>query len=174
MQRPTDIYLGLGSNQGNREQLIREAIVLLSAALGAPLSQSTTIETEPWGFSSPNPFLNMVVHFSASISPYELLDTTEAIERQLGRLAKSTPSAGYSDRPIDIDILLFGTTIMEDERLTIPHPRMHERMFVLQPLAEITLLSAMGYFVMLYIGSVLTERNAAAKEASMTEASSAE
>ena len=137
MQRPTDIYLGLGSNQGNREQLIREAIALLSAALGAPLSQSTTIETEPWGFSSPNPFLNMVVHFSAPISPYELLDATEAIERQLGRLAKSTPSSGYSDRPIDIDILLFGTTIMDEERLTIPHPLMHERMFVLQPLAEI-------------------------------------
>ena len=63
MQRPTDIYLGLGSNQGNREQLIREAIALLSAALGAPLSQSTTIETEPWGFESQDKFINAAVQY---------------------------------------------------------------------------------------------------------------
>ncbi len=137
MQRPTDIYIGLGSNQGNREQLIKEAMALLSVALGEPLSQSSMIETEPWGFSSPNPFLNMVARFVAAVSPMELLDTTEEIERRLGRLAKSTPSAGYSDRPIDIDILLYGSQVINEERLVVPHPRMHERMFVLQPLVEI-------------------------------------
>lgn len=137
MQRPTDIYIGLGSNQGNREQLIKEAMALLSVALGEPLSQSSMIETEPWGFSSPYPFLNMVARFVAAVSPMELLDTTEEIERRLGRLAKSTPSAGYSDRPIDIDILLYGSQVINEERLVVPHPRMHERMFVLQPLVEI-------------------------------------
>lgn len=137
MQRPTDIYLGLGSNQGNREQLIEEAMRLLSVALGAPLSRSSAIETEPWGFDSPNPFLNMAAHFVAAISPEELLDATEAIERQLGRLTKSTPGSGYSDRPIDIDILFYGTSVIETPRLTVPHPRLQERMFVLQPLSEI-------------------------------------
>ncbi len=137
MQRPTDIYIGLGSNQGNREQLIKEAISLLSAAIGEPLSQSSMIETEPWGFASPNPFLNMVAHFVATITPIELLDTTEEIERRLGRHTKSTHSKGYCDRPIDIDILLYGTQTIDEKRLTVPHPRMNERMFVLQPLAEI-------------------------------------
>ena len=134
---PTDIYLGLGSNQGNREQLIEEAMRLLSVALGAPLSRSSAIETEPWGFESPNPFLNMAAHFVASVSPEELLDITESIERRLGRMTKSTPSSGYSDRPIDIDVLFYGASVIDTPRLTVPHPRLHERMFVLQPLSEI-------------------------------------
>ena len=134
---PTDIYLGLGSNQGNREQLIEEAMRLLSVALGAPLSRSSAIETEPWGFESPNPFLNMAAHFVAAVSPEELLDITESIERRLGRMTKSTPSSGYSDRPIDIDVLFYGASVIDTPRLTVPHPRLHERMFVLQPLSEI-------------------------------------
>ena len=134
---PTDIYLGLGSNQGNREQLIEEAMRLLSVALGAPLSRSSAIETEPWGFESSNPFLNMAAHFVAAVSPEELLDITESIERRLGRMTKSTPSSGYSDRPIDIDVLFYGASVIDTPRLTVPHPRLHERMFVLQPLSEI-------------------------------------
>ena len=101
------------------------------------MSRSSAIETEPWGFESPNPFLNMAAHFAAALSPEELLDITESIERHLGRLAKSTPSSGYSDRPIDIDILFYGASVIETPRLVVPHPRLHERMFVLQPLSEI-------------------------------------
>ncbi len=136
MSKSPKIYLGLGSNQGDREQLMAQAIELLSVALGAPVSLSSTIETEAWGFVSPNPFLNMVACFSADISPLDLLDVTEDVERRLGRKTKSIGGV-YSDRPMDIDILLFGNEIISSERLTVPHPRLHERLFVLRPLAEI-------------------------------------
>ena len=137
MSKSQNIYLGLGSNQGDREQLMAQAIELLSVALGAPVSLSSTIETEPWGFVSPNPFLNMVVCFSADIAPLDLLDITEDVERRLGRKIKSTGSV-YRDRPIDIDLLFYGDEIISSERLTVPHPRLHERLFVLAPLAEIS------------------------------------
>ena len=130
------IYLGLGSNQGDREQLMAQAIEQLSVALGAPVRLSLTIETEAWGFVSPNPFLNMVACFSTDVPPMELLQITEDVERRLGRRTKSVGGV-YSDRPIDIDILFYGDRIISTERLTVPHPRLHERLFVLAPLAEI-------------------------------------
>ena len=136
MLESENIYLGLGSNQGDREQLMAQAIELLSVALGAPVSLSSTIETEAWGFVSPNPFLNMVACFSTDVPPMELLQITEDVERRLGRKTKSVGGV-YSDRPIDIDILFYGDKIISTERLTVPHPRLHERLFVLAPLAEI-------------------------------------
>lgn len=131
------VYLGLGSNQGDREQLMAQAIEMLSVALGAPVRLSSTIETEAWGFVSPNPFLNMVACFSTVVPPIELLHVIEDIERSLGRKTKSVGGV-YSDRPIDIDILFYGDRIISMERLTVPHPRLHERLFVLAPLAEIS------------------------------------
>ena len=113
------------------------AIELLSVALGAPVSLSSTIETEAWGFVSPNPFLKMVACFSADITPLELLNVTEDVERRVGRKTKSIGGV-YSDRPMDIDILLFGDEVISSECLTVPHPRLHERLFVLEPLAEIS------------------------------------
>ena len=136
MSESENIYLGLGSNQGDREQLMAQAIELLSVALGSPVSLSSTIETEAWGFVSPNPFLNMVACFSTDVPPMELLQITEDVERRLGRKTKSVGGV-YSDRPIDIDILFYGDKIISTERLTVPHPRLHERLFVLAPLAEI-------------------------------------
>lgn len=131
------VYLGLGSNQGDREQLMAQAIEMLSVALGAPVRLSSTIETEAWGFVSPNPFLNMVASFSTDVPPIELLHVIEDIERCLGRKTKSVGGV-YSDRPIDIDILFYGDRIISTERLTVPHPRLHERLFVLAPLVEIS------------------------------------
>ena len=136
MSESENIYLGLGGNQGDREQLMAQAIELLSVALGSPVSLSSTIETEAWGFVSPNPFLNMVACFSTNVPPMELLQITEDVERRLGRKTKSVGGV-YSDRPIDIDILFYGDKIISTERLTVPHPRLHERLFVLAPLAEI-------------------------------------
>ena len=136
MSKSQNIYLGLGSNQGDREQLMAQAIELLSVALGSPVSLSSTIETEAWGFVSPNPFLNMVACFSTDVPPMELLQITEDVERRLGRKTKSVGGV-YSDRPIDVDILFYGDKIISTERLTVPHPRLHERLFVLAPLAEI-------------------------------------
>ena len=114
-----------------------QAIEMLSVALGAPVRLSSLVETEPWGFFSQNKFLNMVALFTTALSPVELLDATEDIERRLGRTVKSTAATGYSDRPMDIDILFYGDEIISTPRLTVPHPRLHERDFVLRPLVEI-------------------------------------
>lgn len=130
------IYLGLGTNLGNKIENLTRAIEALSLALGTCKAQSSFLETEPWGFESDNSFLNCVVAFDTELTPTELLDTTERIERELGRTVKST-GGNYHDRLIDIDILLYGNTVIESERLTIPHPLMHLRDFVLMPLAEI-------------------------------------
>ena len=130
------IYLGLGTNLGDRQENLTRAIEALSLALGTCKAQSSFLETEPWGFESENGFLNCVVAFDTELTPTELLDTTERIERELGRTVKST-CGNYHDRLIDIDILLYGNTVIESERLTIPHPLMHLRDFVLAPLAEI-------------------------------------
>ena len=131
------IYLSLGTNLRNRQQNIICAIETLSRILGNPLAVAPTIETEPWGFTSSSTFLNMVAHFATRIEPLELLDITEGIERQLGRDTKSVPGEEYKDRPIDIDILFYGEQMIDEARLTVPHPRLHERMFVLAPLEEI-------------------------------------
>lgn len=130
------IYLGLGTNIGNKKENLTRAIEALSLALGNYTALSTFVETEPWGFDSDNTFLNCVVAFDTTISPTELLDTTEEIERRLGRTTKSTGRM-YHDRIIDIDILLYGNDTIETPRLTIPHPLMHRRDFVLKPLTEI-------------------------------------
>ena len=130
------VYLGLGTNIGDRRLNLTRAIELLSLALGKCIAVSRFIETAPWGFESENSFLNCAATFKTELQPTELLDTTESIERELGRTVKSQ-GGNYSDRIIDIDILLYGNETIETERLTVPHPLMHKRDFVLQPLAEI-------------------------------------
>ncbi len=130
------VYLGLGTNTGNKNENLARAIELLSLALGSPVALSSIIESEPWGFESENRFLNCVAAFDTTFSPTLLLDTTEEIERTLGRTRKSL-NGQYSDRIIDIDILFYGNEIIESERLTIPHPLLHKRDFVLLPLQEI-------------------------------------
>ena len=132
----TTVYLGLGTNIGNRKENLTRAIEALSLALGPCTAQSSFIETAPWGFDSENGFLNCAVAFETELTPQQLLDTTESIERELGRTTKSSGGI-YHDRIIDIDILLYGSEIVETPRLAIPHPLMHMRDFVLEPLAEI-------------------------------------
>ena len=130
------LYLGLGTNLGNKRENLTRAIELLSLALGKCVAASRFIGTAPWGFESDNSFLNCAVAFDTDLAPLELLDITESIERKLGRTQKSH-DGHYRDRIIDIDILLYGDNIIENDRLTIPHPLMHSRTFVLEPLAEI-------------------------------------
>lgn len=137
MKQNVIVYLGLGTNRGNREENLMRAIEELSLALGSNcITQSSFMETEPWGYVSDAKYLNCAVAFRTDKCPMELLDTTESIERKLGRTTK-TSNGIYNDRIIDIDILLYGNKIVESERLTIPHPLMHKRDFVLVPLAEI-------------------------------------
>ncbi|MDR3268316.1 MAG: 2-amino-4-hydroxy-6-hydroxymethyldihydropteridine diphosphokinase [Tannerella sp.] len=130
-------YLSLGSNLGNRRRQLMTAVALLAERAGKILALSGFYETEPWGYDSPHVFLNMAVQLETALPPLELLSETQRIEQELGRTAKSD-GASYQDRLIDIDILLYDKIVqMYPGGLVLPHPRMHQRLFVLQPLAEI-------------------------------------
>ena len=131
-----ELYLSLGSNLGDREDMLRRAITLIEERVGAVQRVSSFIETEPWGFESEHPFLNAAVMVLTTFSPIECLDRTQQIERELGRKKKSK-GGKYHDRPIDIDLLLYGNLKLSTPRLTIPHPHMYERDFVMIPLREI-------------------------------------
>ena len=135
------VYLGLGSNIGDRRQCIADAIRLISERVGTVLRQSSLIETEPWGFNSENRFLNGVILCETSLTPRKVLKATQKIERTLGRRQKSigadTDVPVYHDRPIDIDILLYDDLSVDEPDLKIPHPLMYERDFVMIPLNEI-------------------------------------
>lgn len=135
-------YLSLGSNLGDRHSLLLLAIDLLARRVGRLVRASSIIETEPWGYDSPHSYLNAVVLLQTTLTPQQLLSTTQTIERELGRKQKTPANSGdtlppYSDRPIDIDILLYGDLQLSTPDLTIPHPRMHQRDFVMRPLREI-------------------------------------
>ena len=127
-------YLGLGTNVGNKRRNMITAAALLAERVGDILALSGFYETEPWGFESENFFLNAAVKLKTSFSP-EVLQITQQIEKELGRTEKS--NGVYHDRIIDIDILLYGDEVLQIPELTLPHPLMHERKFVMDPLAEI-------------------------------------
>ena len=130
------MYLSLGSNLGNRKKNLEDALSLISELVGHVCRVSSFIETEPWGFDSKNTFLNAACLVETSLTPEQCLDITQDIERRLGRTAKSGDC--YVDRPIDIDLLSYDNLIINTPELTLPHPRMHEREFVMIPLKEIT------------------------------------
>ena len=130
------VYLSLGANLGNREANIKTAIKYISELIGTVVRQSALIETAPWGFNSANTFINAAVCSETSLSPREVLQATQDIERALGRTTKSIDGQ-YHDRLIDIDILLYDDLHVNEPDLVIPHPHMNERQFVMQPLSEI-------------------------------------
>ena len=131
------VYLGLGSNLGDCRKNLERAIRLIGDRVGQVTRQSSFIETEPWGFESPNKFMNAVILCETTRSPREVLLLTQQIERDMGRMKKSV-SGGYADRAIDIDILLYDDVTIDEPDLKIPHPLMHQRDFVMIPLKEIT------------------------------------
>ena len=131
-----ELYLSLGSNLGDREDMLRRAITLIGERVGKVQCVSSFIETEPWGFQSEHPFLNAACLVLTTLSPLECLDATQQIERELGRRTKSSGGI-YHDRPIDIDLLMYDDLQLSTPRLTLPHPHMHERDFVMIPLREI-------------------------------------
>ena len=130
------VYLGLGSNLGDKVWNLNEAIRLIAERVGQVVRQSSFIETEPWGFRSDNTFLNAVILCETDKTPREVLLLTQQIERDMGRRQKSV-SVGYIDRTIDIDILLYDDLAVDEPDLKIPHPLMHQRDFVMRPLEEI-------------------------------------
>lgn len=130
------VYLGLGTNLGDKQKNLNDAIRMLGNQVGEVEKVSSVIETEPEGFKSDNMFLNAVVKVRTALSPFELLDITQDMEKSLGRKEKSSNGI-YHDRVIDIDILLYDDINISTPRLVIPHPRMAQREFVMTPLAEI-------------------------------------
>lgn len=132
------LYLGLGSNLGNREAIIQQAICLIGKRVGKVVRISSFVETEPWGFKSEHRFINAVCLVETEMQPLDCLHETQRIELQLGRRRKSRKGI-YHDRPIDIDLLLYDDVHMESPELTLPHPQIKERDFVRIPLEEIML-----------------------------------
>jgi 2-amino-4-hydroxy-6-hydroxymethyldihydropteridine diphosphokinase len=125
----TTAYVGLGANLGDREATVRRAAELLGAA-----RVSTLIETEPWGYADQPRFVNAVAELETDKSPRALLERLLEIERELGRTREGPR---YGPRTIDLDLLLYGDEQLEEPGLVVPHPRLRERAFVLEPLAEL-------------------------------------
>lgn len=131
-----EVYLSLGTNLGDRRKNIAEAIDRIEELVGDVVRRSALYDTEPWGFSSANRFLNAAVCVETKLSPRQLLKATQRIEREMGREEKSVGGV-YHDRLIDIDILLYGNQHINEPDLVVPHPLMKEREFVMVPLREI-------------------------------------
>jgi len=129
------VFIGIGSNDGDRLENISQAAWQLGSVPGIRVSQMATIyDTEPVGGPPQPEFLNTVVELETTLSPQQLLDTVKGVERKMGRLP-SGPRWG--PRVIDLDILLYDECVLKEPNLIIPHPRMHERRFVLEPLAQL-------------------------------------
>ncbi len=129
---PADVYLGLGANLGDRRANLARALDMLS--LNVDVARvSSLYETEPVGYTAQPAFLNAVALVRTTFPPLQVFSFAKGIERAMGR----TPSFRNAPRLVDIDILLYGEVVTESPELTLPHPRMHERAFVLAPLVEI-------------------------------------
>ena len=129
----TTAYLALGSNVGERLEQMRSALKLLGAEGVVIVTASPVYQNRAIGMGDADPFLNAVVEVQTELGPEALLDVCLAVENKLGRVR----TGGWSPRTIDIDVLIFGQTDIDTERLQLPHPRIAERDFVLRPLADI-------------------------------------
>jgi 2-amino-4-hydroxy-6-hydroxymethyldihydropteridine diphosphokinase len=127
-------FVGIGSNLGDREAHLRRAIELLSAEEGIQVAAVSTIrETEPVGPVEQGRFLNGAVRVETDLSPRELLERLLGIEEQMGRVRRER----FGPRTIDLDLLVYGDETVDDPGVTVPHPRLQERRFALEPLAEL-------------------------------------
>lgn len=133
-QNMAQFYLLLGGNLGDKKQLFAQSLEMIESAVGKIIAQSAVYETEPWGFESDNLFWNQVVVVETSLQPLRILEEIQQIERRLGRVRHAQQ---YVSRLIDLDLLFYDQLIFQHPDLEIPHPRIAERRFVLEPLAEI-------------------------------------
>lgn len=129
------VHLSLGSNQGDRIANLNAAVEAICKEFGAIETISSIYQSPPWGFEAEMDFYNLCMSLKTNVTPVELLETFQSIETKLGRQKKQ--SAVYLSRTIDIDILSVDALVMESASLTVPHPQMHNRRFVLEPLLEI-------------------------------------
>jgi len=135
------VFLGLGSNLGDRHHLIEQAVVLIEERIGYVVCQSSLVESTSWGYESDHIFLNGVLCCETEYSPHQVLEKAQEIERALGKKKEHATKRGvrteYNDRPIDIDILLYDDLVIDEPDLKIPHPLMEQREFVMKPLTEV-------------------------------------
>jgi 2-amino-4-hydroxy-6-hydroxymethyldihydropteridine diphosphokinase len=130
----TTAFIGIGSNLGDREQNLARAIELLSAEDGIDVVAVSEIrETDPVGPVAQGPFLNGAVRIETDLGPRELLERLLAVEQRLGRVRRER----FGPRTIDLDLLLYGDEAVDEPGLTVPHPRLHERRFALEPLSDL-------------------------------------
>ena len=140
---PHTAVLLIGGNQGNRYELLQQTLRRIGERIGIVRHTSSFYETAPWGFTSAQDFLNMAVVIDTDLSPTELLAASQSIELEMGRIRKDALPLSplqprtYSDRPMDIDLIFYDSTVLNTPQLTIPHPHLQQRQFVLQPLNEI-------------------------------------
>lgn len=128
------VYFLMGGNLGDREQILTDAIAKMSSTIGEFVCVSSIYETEPWGFKHELNFLNQVLVLNTKLSAIKILDITQQIEKDLGRLRTKNQ---YSERTIDIDILFYGDQIISTNRLEVPHSRIQERLFALIPMLDV-------------------------------------
>jgi 2-amino-4-hydroxy-6-hydroxymethyldihydropteridine diphosphokinase len=128
-------YLSLGSNLGDRFNTLQQAVLEINNSLGKVTKVSAVYETEPVGFNSTNFFLNACILIETELDPLKLLEGINKIEHEFGRFREIT--GGYISRTLDIDILFYEDVIIDNEKITIPHPRLRERLFVLMPLCDL-------------------------------------
>lgn len=131
------VYLGLGSNLGNKEQIIKKAIARIGERVGTIVTISSFYKTAPWGYQSVHTFCNAVIAVETELSPEEVLSAVQIIERELGSKEHRKSDGSYVDRLIDIDLLDYNGLVLDTYALVLPHPYMHKRPFVMEPLAEI-------------------------------------
>ena len=131
------VFLSLGSNLGNSDEILRNAIVEIEDCLECNVVVSPIYTSEPWGFESENMFLNCCIRVETEIDAFDLLKTLQVIEKKFLR-EKSPNSVQYEDRTLDIDIIYFGDELINTESLVVPHPKMYDRNFVVLPLNDIS------------------------------------
>ena len=130
------IYLGIGSNLGDKEQNIKTALKLVEERAGKIIIQSSICQTMPWGFHSDNIFFNAAACVETNLTPMQVLSVIKMIEMEMGRTSKSSQGM-YADRIIDLDLLFYEDQVINEVMLTVPHPLLQYRMFVLMPMTEI-------------------------------------
>lgn len=131
------VYLGLGSNLGNKERIIKKAIDRIGERVGTVVAVSSFYQTAPWGYQSVHTFCNAAMAVDTELPPEEVLKTVQVIERELGSKEHRKSDGSYVDRLIDIDLLDYDGQILDTYALVLPHPYMHKRSFVMKPLVEI-------------------------------------
>lgn len=130
------VYISTGTNLGDRSQHLQDAYNAIATHFQV-FAKSSIYETEPWGFDAEQNFYNQVIGISTALSAIELLQQLLKIEQELGRTRKKDKDLGYESRIIDLDILFYNQAIIEEDTVIIPHPKLHARLFVLIPLAEL-------------------------------------